>query len=299
MATWTPLSYPFGSLLTSTKMTQNQANFTAMGEGAASAPNVDSAAINGGTGSALVDGNNADSLHVHAQAGISASAIGQGEVKSTTGTVNSVSTTGTSLTLPGGEYGFYPQIKYVTGGGGTTGFWGRSTSPNEAARTTSGSFLTQIMLHVDTDGTTTAQQRYFQASPPYKIGNIEWGHFLFLLRNVSTDEIISSYEAEDPPWAYNGPPNNKKDSRGRIQAVPHPFADYFDKDPSIDGLEIQLINLSEFNMPDWRNENAAESILEDLGNIITNPSGTILTPAQAGIGNIPGFTDKIKIRARN
>ena len=41
--TWTALSYPEDSLLTSTKMTQNQANFTAVAEGQASAPTLSGA----------------------------------------------------------------------------------------------------------------------------------------------------------------------------------------------------------------------------------------------------------------
>lgn len=38
MATWTDLTYSFGSVLTSTKMTQNQANFTALAENASGTP---------------------------------------------------------------------------------------------------------------------------------------------------------------------------------------------------------------------------------------------------------------------
>ena len=44
MATWTGLTYSFGSKLTSTKMTQNQDNFLAVAEGAAGAPNIIDAA---------------------------------------------------------------------------------------------------------------------------------------------------------------------------------------------------------------------------------------------------------------
>src|SRR3990167_3046557 len=38
--TWTVLSYPFGSKLTSTKMTQNQDNFTALARGDSGAPSL-------------------------------------------------------------------------------------------------------------------------------------------------------------------------------------------------------------------------------------------------------------------
>lgn len=46
---WTALTYAFGSVLTSSKMTQNQDNFTAMGDGDAGAPKVKPLAINPGT----------------------------------------------------------------------------------------------------------------------------------------------------------------------------------------------------------------------------------------------------------
>lgn len=41
---WTPLTYAFGSKLTSTKMTQNQANFLAVAAGDSGAPNIVDAA---------------------------------------------------------------------------------------------------------------------------------------------------------------------------------------------------------------------------------------------------------------
>jgi len=45
--TWTDLTYPFGSLLTSTKMTQNQDNFTALAEGHTGAPVIDHGILGG------------------------------------------------------------------------------------------------------------------------------------------------------------------------------------------------------------------------------------------------------------
>ena len=43
--TWTSLNYAYGSTLTSTKMTQNQDNFTAVANGDSGAPNIQTAGI--------------------------------------------------------------------------------------------------------------------------------------------------------------------------------------------------------------------------------------------------------------
>ena len=43
---WTSLTYPFGSILTSAKMAQNQDNFLAVANGATNAPKIQTAAIN-------------------------------------------------------------------------------------------------------------------------------------------------------------------------------------------------------------------------------------------------------------
>lgn len=48
MADWTNVLFAYGSLLTSTKMSQLDANFDALAEGAASAPNIETAAITDG-----------------------------------------------------------------------------------------------------------------------------------------------------------------------------------------------------------------------------------------------------------
>jgi hypothetical protein len=159
-------------------------------------------------------------------------------------------------------------------------------------------YATIIELGNSASATIYAQQEYIQSSPPYKIGNKKWDHFLYLLIN-SAGDVISSYEAEDPPYAYNGPPQHKKDSIERIQAVPHPFADYWDKDPAVDGLEIILVDLRGHNTKKWKSDNAkkGKGILEDLGHI--SKKGKIVTPQELGIGDIQGFTDRIKIRKHN
>ena len=160
------------------------------------------------------------------------------------------------------------------------------------------SYVTNIALFRNNAGTVYAKQRYIQASPPYKIGDKIWNHFLYMLVN-SMGDVVASYEAEDPPYAYNGSPHNTKDSIERIMAVPHPFADYHSRDPAIDGFEIILVDLREYDTKKWKADNAklGKGILEDLGHI--NKKGRIITPQEVGIGDIQGFTDKVKIRKYN
>lgn len=245
-------------------MTQNQANFLALAAGDSGAPEI-------------------------VQAAMGAASIGQAELKSTTGEVSTSSSSLVDLTLPGGEYGFSPQLK-ETGDGL---FAHLASGPSELGTT----YVTNIALARNTSGTAYAQQRYIQTSPPYKIGDMLWGHFLFVLRNIATGEIIASYQAEDPPWAYNGNPNYGKDDVRRIQEVPHPFADYWIKNPSIDGLEIVLLDLREFDMAKFKSDSAKinKSPLENMeGNIIISPTKKPL--AAIGIPEIIGFTDKVVFR---
>ncbi len=205
-------------------------------------------------------------------------------------TMSSVSTGGASslLTLPGGEYGFYPQTK-ISSVAGTQ----NAHMVNSIAIGTS--YVSYITLGTSA-GTISAQQRYIQASPPYMIGNKQWGHFLFLLRRISDGVVVSSYEAEDPCWAYNGNPSNAKDSPERIAEVPHPFGDYTQKDPAVDGLEIVLVDLSTVPVKKWIGDNrkVGKGILEDVGAVLTG-RGTNKAHSDYSIPAIPNFTDRVKI----
>lgn len=214
--------------------------------------------------------------------------IPQGGLKTTTGEVSTSSTTTVNLTLAGGEYGFYPQVK-------ETGDGIRAQIVRDSNHGTT--YATLIGFSVVSTGTAFVQQRYFQASPPYKIGPTLWGHFIFALQNISTGDIVSAYQAEDPPWAYNGNPYNAKNSVERIQEVPHPFADYWQKDPAVDGLEVVLLDLRSFNMKKYISDSAkiGKSPLENMeGNIII-PS-TKKTIQSLSIPEIIGFTDKVVFR---
>jgi hypothetical protein len=49
------------------------------------------------------------------------------------------------------------------------------------------------------------------ASPPYDLGDGEIPLFVFLRINKVTKKVISTYIADTPPWAYNGPTKIRPD----------------------------------------------------------------------------------------
>lgn len=143
---------------------------------------------------------------------IANASISQAKLKTSMG---SVSTTETeiNLTLPGGEYGFYPQVKSSTG---------YSVSASLASSLAIQSYTTNIHLGAPAGGTGYAQQRYITAS-----GEIHW---VFFLRNKETKKIMASWQSPDHPCFGNG---------GDPDIVSHPFPGY---DPKIH--EIIVINSS-------------------------------------------------------
>jgi hypothetical protein len=211
------------------------------------------------------------------------SAIAQANLKSTTGEVNTTNTNWTTLTLPGGEYGFLPRFKSAFDEGSMR-------LPNSVQVV---SYSTYIQLRNETTASSvSALQRYIQASPPYKIGDVNWGHFIFTLVDKVSNDIISCYEAEDPPWAYNG--YGKKDSVERIASVPHPFADYYNNLPPT--YEINMLNLKDSNIGEWKNdlENKGRSILDDLDRINITKVQTFSEFDLSSV--IDGFTNRVIIK---
>lgn len=236
--------------------------------------------------------------HTHDQGGTdqggpvvpAAASVSQSKLKTTTGEVSTTATAFTNLTLPGGTYGFYPQVRAT---GGTSYLLAAIAGVD----VTTGSYVTNISLKVSAgSGSVYAQQRYVQASPPYKIGDKVWGHFLFLLRDIATGTVKASYEAEDPPWAYNGAVWLPKDDPGRLAEVPHPFADYWQKDPAIDGLEIVLVDLTMLDVKKVKLDNAktGKGLLEDIPALITG-KGKQKAHTDYLLPNIPRFSEQVKI----
>ncbi len=187
-------TFTLSQVLTAAQMNQVEVNIRDHAHGVAGVVTITSAA---GFTAGVVD-----------QAAIGAAAVGQGELKTTTGEVSTGGTTPTPLTLPGGEYGFFPQVRHSTGGGGGahTVLFGNGTEQ----ATGSTSYVTIVMLNVGSSGQAYAQQRYVQASPPYDLGNGDIPLFIFLA--VRPDgSIAHGYLAEDPPWANNGPTDIRAD----------------------------------------------------------------------------------------
>ena len=136
--------------------------------------------------------------------------IDQGNIKTATGEVSASSVTPVHLALPGGTWGFYPNIRADSG----------TTSLNAtiaSAWTANTSFFPIIALSSIAGDITRAQQRYISACPPYDLGDGEVPLFVFALVD-SLGKIIGTYVAEDPPWANNGPTDihtDLRDANGR------------------------------------------------------------------------------------
>lgn len=141
-------------------------------------------------------------------------------LKTTTGEISTAANTPANLTLPGGEYGFYPQIKAATAGADAI-----YTIYRDGIGTEGASYVTNIGFYNATY-VSYAQQRYVTAS-----GEDMW---IFLLIDKITKEIIGAYQAPDAPHYGNSGDYNK---------VPHPFGNY-----NPDTQEIILLDKGTANL---------------------------------------------------
>ena len=158
-------------------------NPLAIAEGASGAPQIQSAAI---------------ATNAVTQSTIASGAVHQSELDTSIGTVSSNGITSTYV-LPGGTYGFYPQVK-------TPSAFYDSHAQIAYNYGTSNVWATVIRLDPQGDTDMDARQRYINSSPPIDLGD---GNIpLFFFAEVkSSGEIISTYSADVPPWLYNGPTN--------------------------------------------------------------------------------------------
>lgn len=180
-------------ILTSPTVTALYENVLAMAEGAAGAPQLQTAAI----AALAVTG-----------AKIAADAIDQANLSTSLGEVSVQSpSTYFNVALPGGEYGFFPQTKQ------TNASFGQVANARLGVTFSGTGYVTRIALHGDINqGQTSivwAQQRYFNASPPFDLGDGEVHGFIFVL--LQRGEVAASYAADVPPWAYNGPTSLRPD----------------------------------------------------------------------------------------
>jgi hypothetical protein len=152
--------------------------------------------------------------------------VSQGDLNTSSGVV-SVTSSG-SVVLPGGQYGFFPQLRANAAGYGVIAqLYGSGTSYVQrlamvcvnsdtlsAIDINSGSseYFTMAVGASDAGvaGTAYAQQRYVSASPPFDMGDGEAAGFMFALVNAA-GVAKAFYFADVPPWAYNGPTDIRAD----------------------------------------------------------------------------------------
>jgi len=128
------------------------------------------------------------------QSEIGAGAVHQSELDTSRGTVTQNSTVGANFVLPGGEYGFYPDVEDLSGNGDAQ----IAVAYNVGSRTTNIWMVANGGTHAIRAG-----QRYINSSPPFDIGDGEIP--LFVYAKIKNNKIIGTYTANVPPWAYNGP----------------------------------------------------------------------------------------------
>ena len=178
---WTTLTFAYGSLLTSTKMTQLYDNFTAFANKDSGAPVL------------------ANSYVVEAM--LAASAVSQGKLKTALQQASSTVPANTTwnVTCAGGTYTL--QCFY--------------TSADSATRIPflpSSGYVTELMVlnTVAVSNLMYVQFRYIQASPPYDLGDGEIPLFIYVIIN-SDGTIASTYVAPEAPWHNNGPTSIRPD----------------------------------------------------------------------------------------
>ncbi len=189
---------------------------------------------------------------------IAVSAVRQTELKTSSGSVDTSYGDPVDKTLPGGEYGFYPQLK--SSSTEYLAWWGYDYKDAKAAwtaRTSNTSYATTICICAHTDPHTTyIRQRYVSSS-----GEIHW---FFIQRGVNSKTVMSVWQAPDHPCFGNG---------GNPEQVPHPFPDFDpDKKVKIDGTlertEILIINMApeefEKEIGQWTEDNQGLEIKDPI-----------------------------------
>ena len=254
-------------------------NPLAMFEGAAGAPRLQTAAMDD---SIVTNAKMADNSVGYAE--MISGAIHQAELNTSMGEVSTTSTALTNITLPGGQYGFYPSV---------TSFHPVIYAISGGINTASDSWATNISIDITATSVTQpakARQRYINSSPPYNLGDGDIPLFFFGLMRAG--KLVSTYAADVPPWGYNGPTSvmaDFKDAHGvkfkrkktvdkesgeviteiqeithviknaDMELIPHPFAS------TLPGDEVILLNPPDtLGLLDMHN--AGESIAELFSN---------------------------------
>ena len=202
------------SPITVSLMTALRDNPIAIANGDAGAPKVQTAGIadNAVTAAKIVE-------NAVGNSELAPTSVRQGNLSTSLGEVSVTASFSLSslVALPGGTYGFFPQIR-----GSTTSQLSAIITCGSTSYTTSIYFVNGDLRDHTHDGSGTngvfsttsadafAQQRYVNSSPPYDIGDGEIPLFVFAEIN-DEGKVIASYVADVPPWAYNGPTSVRAD----------------------------------------------------------------------------------------
>ena len=203
--------------------------------------------------------NNCGAVHHVTEVGqseIGAAAVGQSEIKNTSGSVTGVG----NFTLPGALWGFYPQIRNN----------GAGTATHHISFAHAGTTYITLIQITSTSGNGSAQQRYITASPPYDLGDGEIPLFVFAEIDPSGD-IVSMYEATEAPWHYNGPTNIVSKEGMRERKAMTGFADTFaSAKASGDALKMQAY-IKAFTSADIEKQEVTQEIKNADMNLIPHP----------------------------
>jgi len=234
---WTTLNYALNSVLTSTKMSQNQDNFAAIMAKASGAPvlandyivtamilnsqvteaklatavsnqlvtNGDSHDHSGGDGATIAYGNlsglptlgSIAALNSIAQGNLDANSVGQSEVKTTYQQIQTNGSGATTHYATGGVYVIGAQ--HYHGHSSGTGRWDWWTDDH-------GGYASEIQTNDGAYSSYYLRLHYINASPPYDLGDGEVPLFVYAKMNPDGSIAVLNI-APDPPWAYNGPTN--------------------------------------------------------------------------------------------
>lgn len=161
------------------------------------------------------------------QGTIDNASVGQGELKTTTGTFGYNYTTTAignvaEYVMPGGAYGFLPYFSLS----GSASYGGQQPVDIQCYsgryNYVGGPFTDVAYIRLETagdasdgNGTFTGTQRYVQASPPYDLGDGVVAQFTFLIVD-SLGNIKNFWSATEAPWHYNGPTSIRAERIDRV-----------------------------------------------------------------------------------
>lgn len=166
---------------------------------------------------------------------IAAGVVSQSKLKTAVGEESGAPGIEHFIVLPGGEYGFYPQFKTAQPQPFWATFWASNYEGRDFAFTT----YTTVVNFQARDATAYVRQRYVTASGK--------DHWIFLLVDRNTKEIISAYSAPDHPAYGNG---------GDFEKMPNPFRNY-----DAAKHEIALLDKATVSQLKQESEAAGKSIL--------------------------------------